>query len=186
MQLARDCAAGQASAQENLFTLYRGTVFGICLQILKNPELAEDLTQEIFIHIFRKIHSFHGAARLKTWIYRLSVNQCLMYLRKNKKTPPIAALDEKEFCLPVRGSENPRLPNIDAKILLEKCIGQIPPGQKKILILYDIEGFNHTEIARILNLSEGTVKSQLFKARQKMRKLMNRKCNPKMFSAAGL
>lgn len=179
-ELAADCAAGREAACERLFRDYHGYVLNVCRRILKNREDAEDMTQNVFIHIFRKISLYRGESRLKTWIHRIAVNHCLMLIRKNSRLPFAETIEEKEFALPAPGSQNPRRPSIDHKILLEKCIPQLPAGMKKVFILYDVRGFNHEETARALNLSVGTVKSQLHKARKNLRRLINRKENPKI------
>ena len=167
--LARAAASFDAPAQEKIFNLYHNLVYSICLKITREVETAEDLSQECFIQIYKKIHLYKGEARLKTWIYRLAVNQCLMFLRKNKGAKHAPLEGEIGY-----SSDQP-----DKRILLEKCLAQLPPGFRNTLLLFYIFGYSHEEVARIMSVSPGTVKSQIFKARHKMRRLINKRSNPR-------
>jgi len=140
--------------------------------MLGNQYDAEDLTQEVYVQLFRKIGSFRGESAFSTWLHRMTVNQVLMHFRKrsvkSEKTSEDGELPEQV----VVGSSNPLKMAVVDRIALAKAIGGLPPGYKKIFLLHDVHGFEHEEIARMLGLSVGTSKSQLHKARQKLRKLL--------------
>ena len=134
--------------------------------------LAEDLTQEVFIQLFRKVGSFRGDSAFSTWLHRLTINQVLMHFRrrsvKNEKTSESGEMPEQT----VQGTSNPnRMPVVD-RIALKKAIAQLPNGYKNVFVLHDVEGFEHEEVARMLSISVGTSKSQLHKARLKLRGLL--------------
>ncbi|MGC2239117.1 MAG: RNA polymerase sigma factor [Pyrinomonadaceae bacterium] len=179
--LARACATGDASAQEKIYSDYRSKVFSVCRRFVSDIETAEDLTQEVFLQIYKKISSFKGESKLSTWIHRIAVNQSLMHLRR-RNIIYFKSIDEIEsHLLPsVPGSENRLRLNINDKILLASIIKELPKGYRNVFVLHDIEGFEHEEIARLLNCSVGTSKSQLHKARLKLRQLINKKANPRL------
>jgi len=133
---------------------------------------AEDLTQEVFIQLFRKIGSFRGDSAFSTWLHRLTVNQVLMHFRrrsyKNEKTSEDGEMPEQT----VHGTADPnRMPVVD-RIALKNAIAELPNGYRKVFLLHDVEGFEHEEVARHLGISVGTSKSQLHKARLKLRALL--------------
>ncbi|HMR55251.1 MAG TPA: RNA polymerase sigma factor [Candidatus Doudnabacteria bacterium] len=169
------------SAFAILYQRHHGRVYGICLQMLHNTHEAEDLTQDVFIQVSKKVASFRGDAQFTTWLHRLTVNQVLMHFRKGHvKLEKITSQGE----LPTDNSPeaiHARKNFIDEKMALEAAIEQLPNGYRNVFILHDVEGFEHTEVARILNCTEGTSKSQLFKARISLRKLLHRKANPRVY-----
>jgi RNA polymerase sigma-70 factor, ECF subfamily len=140
-----------------------------------NPTEAEDLTQEVFVQLFRKVGSFRGDSAFTTWLHRLTVNQVLMHFRKRggrmEKTTEEGEIGEIQDILQ-SASERPRF--VD-RIALDKAISQLPPGYRTVFVLHDIEGFEHTEVADLLGISVGTSKSQLHKARMRLRELLNKK-----------
>jgi RNA polymerase sigma-70 factor (ECF subfamily) len=133
---------------------------------------AEDLTQEVFIQLFRKIGSFRGDSAFSTWLHRLTVNQVLMHFRrrsvKNEKTSEDGEMPEQT----VSGTENPNRMQVVDRIALKKAVAELPPGYRKVFLLHDVEGYEHEEVARLLGISVGTSKSQLHKARLKLRGLL--------------
>jgi RNA polymerase sigma-70 factor, ECF subfamily len=148
--------------------------------MVKNPTEAEDLTQNAFLQTFRKIQTFRADARFSTWLHRLTVNIVLMYFRKRKHSE--ISLDES--LQPDDESANPavefggpdlNLNGVIDRLNLEKAIDQLPQGYKKMLILHDVKGYQHSEISRILGCSVGNSKSQLHKARQRLRELLPRR-----------
>jgi RNA polymerase sigma-70 factor (ECF subfamily) len=168
---------GNAAAFEQLYRRYSGRVFTLCLRIVKNDSEAEDLTQEAFLQLFRKIHTFRGEARFSTWLHRLTINTALMRLRK--KRHPEVSLDATletgdEDSRPVLepGGPDLRLSGVVDRINLSRAIGQLPEGYKEMFILHDVEGYEHNEIAEILGCSIGNSKSQLYKARLRLRELL--------------
>lgn len=142
-----------------------------------NTTEAEDLTQEVFIQLFRKVGSFRGESAFTTWLHRLTVNQVLMHLRKRRGKAELTTDDGEMPEQVVAGTENPgAMPAID-RIALDKTVAQLPPGYRTVFVLHDVEGFDHNQIAGMLGCSVGTSKSQLHKARMKLRSLL-RKRNP--------
>jgi len=168
---------GNAAAFEQLYRRYSGLVFSICLRVLKNDSEAEDLTQEAFLLLFRKIHTFRGEAKFSTWLHRLTINLALMRLRK-KRHPEVsldATLERSEEDprpLTELGGPDLRLSGVLDHINLRRAIDQLPEGYKEMFILHDVEGYEHQEIAEILGCSAGNSKSQLYKARLRLRDLL--------------
>jgi RNA polymerase sigma-70 factor (ECF subfamily) len=168
---------GNAAAFEQLYRRYSGRVYSLCLRILKNDSEAEDLTQEAFLLLFRKINTFRGEARFSTWLHRLTINLVLMGLRK--KRYPEVSLDatlepgDEDSKAPIElGGPDPRLSGVVDHMNLSRAIEQLPDGYKEMFILHDVEGYEHHEIAAILGCSSGNSKSQLYKARLRLRELL--------------
>jgi RNA polymerase sigma-70 factor (ECF subfamily) len=138
----------------------------------QNVAEAEDLAQEAFIQLFRKIGSFRGESAFTTWLHRLTVNQVLMHFRKKGVKLEQTTDDGETPVQIVAGTGNPnQMPVVD-RIALDRAIGQLPPGYRTVFVLHDVEGHEHEEIARMLGCSVGTSKSQLHKARMKLRTLL--------------
>ena len=168
---------GNVAAFEQLYRRYSGRVYSLCLRILKNDSEAEDLTQEAFLLLFRKINTFRGEARFSTWLHRLTINLVLMGLRK--KRHPEVSLDaavepgEEDSRPPIEiGGPDLRLSGVVDHMNLSRAIEQLPSGYKEMFILHDVEGYEHHEIAQILGCSSGNSKSQLYKARLRLRELL--------------
>jgi len=140
---------------------------------------AEDLAQEVFIQLFRKIGSFRGESAFTTWLHRLTVNQVLMHFRKRGVRLEQTTEDGEAPIQIVKGTENPNAMPVVDRIALDKAIAQLPPGYRTVFTLHDIEGHEHEEIARMLGCSVGTSKSQLHKARMKLRGLLRQQNKPK-------
>ena len=170
--LCRLASNGNLAAFELLYQRYHRRTYSLCLRMTNSQTEAEDLTQEVFIQLFRKIGSFRGDSAFSTWLHRLTVNQVLMHFRrrsvKNEKTSEDGEIPEQI----VSGTANPNKMFVLDRLALSKAIEQLPPGYKKVFILHDVEGYEHEEIARMLKLSVGTSKSQLHKARLKLRGLL--------------
>jgi RNA polymerase sigma-70 factor, ECF subfamily len=170
--LAQRAARGDIEAFEELFRLHRRLVYGLCLRMTQDVAEAEDVTQEVFVLLFRKIGGFRGEASFTTWLHRLTVNQVLMRFRKNKSRREDALEDEDlQPHEPVRPN-SPKATQLIDRVALESAIAKLPPGYRAAFILHDIEGYEHEEVARILGCAVGTSKSQLHKARTKLRKLL--------------
>ncbi|MEP7148937.1 MAG: RNA polymerase sigma factor [Acidobacteriota bacterium] len=179
-ELTQAAAAGDMVAFEEVYQRHHRRVYSICLRMLQNAFEAEDLTQDVFIQLYRKIGSFRGDSAFTTWLHRLTVNQVLMHFRKRnvkfERTTEEGETPEQT----VPGTHNPlKMPIVD-KIALESAIDQLPNGYKNVFVLHDVEGFEHEEVANILGCSVGTSKSQLHKARLKLRKLLKKKANPRL------
>jgi RNA polymerase sigma-70 factor, ECF subfamily len=171
-QLAQSSAAGDMSAFEELYQRHSRRVYSLCLRMTQNVSEAEDLMQEAFIQLFRKIGSFRGDSAFTTWLHRLTVNQVLMHFRKRSVKMEKTTEEGETPVQVVRGTENPnQMPVID-RIALDKAIAQLPPGYRSVFVLHDVEGHEHEEIAQMLGVAVGTSKSQLHKARMKLRALL--------------
>jgi RNA polymerase sigma-70 factor (ECF subfamily) len=168
---------GDAAAFERLYRLHSGRVYGLCLRMVGNEAEAQELTQEAFLQVFRKIHTFRGDSAFSTWLHRLAVNVVLMRLRRKKpeETSLEAAIgqDDESERIPMEiGTRDLRLAGVADRISLQRAIAQLPPGYKQVLVLHDIHGYAHKEIAALLGCSAGNSKSQLHKSRMRVRKLM--------------
>jgi RNA polymerase sigma-70 factor (ECF subfamily) len=168
---------GDAAAFEQLYRQYSRRVFALCLRMVKNVGEAEDLTQDAFLMLFRKIHTFRGEARFSTWLHRIVFNTVLMRLRK--KRYPEVSLEEtlepdEEDSRPLieLGGPDLRLSGVLDHMNLSRAIEQLPEGYRQMFVLHDIHGYEHNEIAKILGCSTGNCKSQLHKARVRIRELL--------------
>ena len=180
LMLAQSAAKGGMKAFEEIYNRHHRRVYSLCLRMLQNTAEAEDLTQEVFIQLYRKIGSFRGDSAFTTWLHRLTVNQVLMHFRKRTVKFEKTTEEGETPVQIVPGTENQgRMPIVD-KIALENAIAQLPEGYKNVFVLHDVEGYEHEEVAKILGCSVGTSKSQLHKARLKMRKLLQKKSNPRL------
>jgi RNA polymerase sigma-70 factor, ECF subfamily len=167
--------AGDAAGFEYLHRLHSRRVYALCLRMLKDAAEAEDLTQETFLLLFRKIHTFRGESAFSTWLHRLAVNLVLMRLRK--KSLPVFSIeaipDTDDESAPLRslelGAPDLILEGAIDRINLERCIQQLPAGFRRVFALHDIQGYRHREIANLLGRSVGDSKSQLHKARKRLR-----------------
>jgi RNA polymerase sigma-70 factor (ECF subfamily) len=174
LELAERSAAGDREAFEQLYHRHFRRVYALCLRMTTNPSTAEDLTQEVFIHLFNKIGSFRGDSAFTTWLHRMTVNHVLMYFRKSSTRSELLTHEGETPVQIVRGTENAnKMPVVD-RIALEKAISELPPGYRSVFVLHDVEGYEHEEIGRMLGCSTGTSKSQLHKARLKLRDLIRR------------
>ena len=168
---------GDAAAFETLYQLHSRRVYSLCLRMVGDPVEAEDLTQEAFLQLFRKIHTFRGESAFSSWLHRLTANIVLMRFRK--KTPPMTSLDEMlrdddESNRPKLeiGVQDPQLAGLLDRLNLNGVLDQLPEGYKRMFILHDVHGYEHNEIAGILGCSVGNSKSQLHKARKRLRELL--------------
>jgi RNA polymerase sigma-70 factor, ECF subfamily len=175
---------GDAPAFEALYQLHSRRVYSLCLRMIGDPVDAEDLTQEAFMQLFRKIHTFRGESAFSSWLHRLTANIVLMRFRK--KTPPIASLDEllrdddesnrPKFEIGVRDL---RLAGVIDRLNVGGALEQLPEGYRLMFILHDVHGYEHNEIAAILGCSVGNSKSQLHKARKRLRELLQQETSNK-------
>ena len=172
LSLAQKSADGNMEAFEELYRRHSRRVYSLCLRMTSNVEKAEDLAQDVFVHLFRKIGSFRGQSAFTTWLHRVTVNQVLMHFRKRSVKTELTTGDGETPVQIVQGTADPNSMPIVDRIALDKAIAQLPPGYKSVFILHDIEGHEHTEVAKILGCSVGTSKSQLHKARMKLRGLL--------------
>jgi RNA polymerase sigma-70 factor (ECF subfamily) len=170
--LAREAANGDMTAFERLYERHNRRVYSLCLRMTQNVAEAEDLAQEAFIQLFRKIGSFRGDSAFTTWLHRLTVNQVLMHFRKRRVKVERTTDDGEAPVQIVRGTEKPNAMPVLDRIALDRALAQLPPGYRTVFVLHDVEGHEHEEIAKMLNVAVGTSKSQLHKARLKLRSLL--------------
>jgi RNA polymerase sigma-70 factor (ECF subfamily) len=176
--LAIAAGKGDIEAFEKIYERHNRRVYSLCLRMTQNVAEAEDLAQEAFIQLFRKIGSFRGDSAFTTWLHRLTVNQCLMHFRK-KSVKLERTTEEGETPVQiVGGTENPNAMPVIDRIALDNALKQLPPGYRTVFTLHDIEGHEHEEIARMLGVAVGTSKSQLHKARMKLRKILRARNEP--------
>lgn len=173
----RRAQQGDAEAFERIYRLHNRRVYALCLRMVGNTAEAEDLTQEAFMQLFRKIGTFRGESAFSTWLHRLAVNVVLMRLRK--KTLAETSLDEasepdEDAGGPRKdiGGPDLRLSGSVDRVNLERAVEQLPPGYRSIFVLHDVQGYEHNEIALIMHCSIGNSKSQLHKARMRLRELL--------------
>ena len=168
---------GDPDAFATLFRAHKTRVYSLCLRMTNNTAEAEDLAQEAFLDVFRKLGTFRGDSALSTWLYRITVNTALMHFRR--KSPYGVSLDEPHAnhagAKPVRrefGTRDHRLESSVTRIALTRAISELPEGYRLIFILHEIEGYHHHEIADFLGCSVGTSNSQLHKAKLRIRKFL--------------
>ena len=167
---------GEEQAFATLFQQHKKRVFAVCLQMTKDVADAEDLTQEAFMQVFRSVNSFRGDSAFSTWLHRIAVNTVLMKLRR-RKSPPVLSLDEPSSAESPSlkrevGKADPNLRGAIDRIALRRAIEELPDGCRQIFDLHEVKGYQHHEIAELLQCSIGNSKSQLHKARMKMRDLL--------------
>jgi RNA polymerase sigma-70 factor, ECF subfamily len=173
------CSAqrGDIEALAWIYDQHRRRVFNLCFRILRDHADAEDVTQDVFVQVFRKIDTFRGQSAFSTWLHRLAVNMVLMELRSRKShvytTVPIEARNEEEESThEYFGVEDISLRGSIDRVALEYALSELPPGYRIVFLLHDVHGYEHQEIAEILSCSIGNCKSQLHKARLKLRKML--------------
>jgi RNA polymerase sigma-70 factor, ECF subfamily len=169
--LARRWQAGEPEAFEAVYRQHAPRIFSLASRMGGSPETGEDLLQEIFLQAHRKRSSFKGDASIGTWLYRLALNHCLDFVRSRaaKMEAVTDALDGDGLGEPAARRETPVL-----RLDLERAIEKLPAGSREAFVLHDVEGFEHREVAAMLGIAEGTSRSQVFKARMKLRALLRR------------
>jgi RNA polymerase sigma-70 factor (ECF subfamily) len=167
---------GDEQAFAALFQMHKKRVYSVCLQMTKDVADAEDLTQEAFLQVFRSVNSFRGDSAFSTWLYRIAVNTVLMKMRR-RKSPPLVSLDEpvsadSPSLMRDVGRMDPNLSGAVDRIALNRAIEDLPSGCRQIFDLHEVKGYQHHEIAQLLQCSIGNSKSQLHKAKMKMRDIL--------------
>lgn len=177
LELVKRAQQGDADAFATLFHTHKTRIYSLCLRMTNNTAEAEDLAQDAFLQVFRKLSTFRGDSALSTWLYRIAVNTVLMHFRR--KTPCRVSLDEaytnSESSKPTRrdyGVRDGRLETSVTRLALARAISELPEGYRAIFILHEVEGYQHREIAKMLGCSVGTSKSQLHKAKLRIRELL--------------
>ncbi len=172
-------AEGDISAFEEIYRSHYRRVYTQCLRMTRSSSEAEDLTQDVFVQLYRKLRTFRGESAFSTWLHRLTANVVLMHFRKiaariEQKTDSFSDLLECRH--PSKRAEATLM--LD-RISLDEAIQQLSPGYRAVLILHDVEGYEHQQISEFLGCAVGTSKSQLHKARKKLRDLLRKKASPK-------
>ncbi len=175
--LQRACA-GDPEAFGALYRKHSNRVYKLCLGMVKDATLAEDMVQDAFLQAFRRIHTFRGDSQFSTWLYRIAVNAVLMYFRRCKTNPLANAETEREDD-EQEAPHSERFSTLDLRLVsstdrieLHRAVQMLPPGYRIMFILHDVEGYEHAEIASLLGCTPGNTKSQLFKARRRLRELL--------------
>jgi RNA polymerase sigma-70 factor (ECF subfamily) len=175
-EVIRQAHHGDTAAFDAIYRLHSKFVYSLCLRMLRDPFEAEDLTQETFVLVLRKIHTFRGESAFSSWLYRLATNLVLMRFRK--KTPESASLKEADEA--AKGGDlqseigglDPQLSGLFDRLNIQAAVDLLPAGCKTTFILHDVEGYQHKEIAGILGCSVGNSKAQLHRARTRLRKML--------------
>lgn len=180
--LVRRALEGDADAFGSLFQLHKHRVYAVCLRMTNNTAEADDLTQDVFIQVFRKLSTFRGESALSTWLYRIAVTTSLMHFRR--QAPRQVSLDETgaHDAVPTtkreHGRHDDRLRCSLDRIALTRALETLPKGYRTIFELHEIQGYGHREIARLLHCSVGNSKSQLHKAKERMRECLSHRPQP--------
>ena len=175
-RLIQLAAEGDVTAFEEVYRTHYRRVYNKCLRLTRNAFDAEDLTQDVFIHLYRKLKTFRGESAFTTWLHRLTVNVVLMHFRRTSVRPDQRVnhddSEQVETSMRVTGSESALILN---RIYLDEALQQLAPGYRAVLLLHDVEGYEHQQISEMLGCAVGTSKSQLHKARRKLRRLLKRR-----------
>jgi RNA polymerase sigma-70 factor (ECF subfamily) len=172
----RQAKDGDATAFEYLYHAHSKRVYGLCLRMIKNPAEAEDLAQQAFLQVYRKLGTFRGESGFSTWLHRVTANIVLMHLRRKKPTEILAedlqrpSSDGEVLC--EYGPSDTSMLGAVERLNLKRAIRKLPAGYKKLFLLHDVFGYQHNEIAGLLGCSTGCSKSQLHKARKRLRRLL--------------
>ncbi len=173
-ELTQAIGRGAISSIGDLYVRHRPLVYAICLRMTGNTSEAEDLTQEVFIQLLRKVGSFRGESRFSSWLYRFTTNFVLMHFRRatrrRERFPYLADVFNSTDNLAVSFG-----PQFLDRIALDAALAKLPMGSRSVFLKFDVEGYNHEEIAVIFGCSVGNSKSQLHKARRRLRKLLSKR-----------
>jgi RNA polymerase sigma-70 factor (ECF subfamily) len=172
-ELARLAAAGDPTAFCEIHNRHRGRVYSIALRMTGNAADAEDLTQESFLRLFLRIGSFRGESAFTTWLYRLVVNEVKMHFRYRSKRPEVQTSDSEMPERDMRFVRHAYSRQVIDRLAIEKAVQSLPLGYRMAFVQHDFEGYKHKESAQLLGYSDGTSKSQLHRARVRLRELLS-------------
>ncbi len=185
MRAIKAAKRGDPAGFQVLYEQYKSYVYSLCLRMTHEPSLAEDLTQDIFLHVWRKISSFKGDALFRTWLYRVTVNMVLLYFRRHKNVN--VSLDNETLpSTELKLSESYPQPDLDTQISLRRLLSDLSPRYRSVLMLHDLEGYRHQDISNLLGITSGASRSQLHKARVKLRIALGLKTSAKKEPALAL
>ena len=173
LELVRRCKRGDPTAFEELYQSHSARLYSLLLRMAGSAQDAEDLLQDVFLQAHRKLDSFRGDSTLGTWLYRLAVNQCLDFLRGRQSRMSRVTESFEDEAVQEPTSPAPVIPAAISRVDLERAIARLPEGSRLAFVLHDVEGFAHHEVAALLGISEGTSKSQVHKARLKLRTMLS-------------
>jgi RNA polymerase sigma-70 factor (ECF subfamily) len=167
-ELVARCRAGDSDAFELLYREHSPRLFALARRMTGSPQESEDLLQDIFLQVYRKLDSYRGDAALGTWLYRLAIRQCLDFLRSRQGRMRAASrpIEDESTLLPSTRETH------GARIDIERAVARLPEGCRVAFVLHDVEGLEHKQIGEMLGVSESTSKSQVFKARSKLRAML--------------
>jgi RNA polymerase sigma-70 factor (ECF subfamily) len=178
-ELIASAMNGNSESFGELYRRHSRRVFYLCYRMVNDTDLAEDLTQEAFVHAFRRLSTFRQESRFTTWMHRIAVNTVLMFIRKRNSSirecplePVFGSEEEAAFEGPVYGKVDDTLSMTTDRVALLRAIENLPPGYRLMIILHDIHGYEHQEIADIFGCTTGNTKSQLHKARLRLRSVI--------------
>jgi RNA polymerase sigma-70 factor (ECF subfamily) len=179
--LARRAARGDQGAFEELYRTHSGRVFALCLRMSGTRERAVELTQDVFVHLWERLHTYRGDSALSSWIYRLTVNLVLSNARTDQRRLTHEVRDDQEAesgesreTPASRGRGSVRPASVLEAVDLERAIAALPPGARTVFVLHDIEGYRHEEIAQLTGTAEGTCRAQLHRARKLLMEALDR------------
>jgi RNA polymerase sigma-70 factor (ECF subfamily) len=171
----RLAAAGDLKAFEDIYRTYHRRVYSRCLRMTRNVSEAEDLTQDVFVQLFRKLQTFRGESSFSTWLHRMTVNAVLMHFRKPVVKTEQTTYDSDDQHELLSGRQTAGTFSVLDRISLDEALAKLAPGYRAVFILHDVEGYEHSQIGEILGCSVGTSKSQLHKARLRLRTLLRKR-----------
>ena len=174
LDLVERCRRGELGAFETLYRQHSGRLFSLAVRMLGNPADAEDLLQEIFLSAHRKLESFRGESALGTWLYRLATNQILDHVRSRAARTGQMTDGLDDATLLADASGHRLADRAIARVDLERALAELPEGCRAAFVLHDVEGLEHREVSEVLGIAEGTSKSQVHKARLRLRGLLRR------------
>jgi RNA polymerase sigma-70 factor (ECF subfamily) len=177
--LIRRAQHGDAEAFEQLYTTHKRRIFNLCLRMVDDWSRAEELTQDTFLQAYRKLDTFRGESAFSTWLHRIAVNVVLMHIRQNRarlhEVPAVATPNEEDESWSSyyqAATPDGRLERAVDRVTIERAVSKLPDGYRLVFVLHDVEGYEHHEIAELLGCSIGNTKSQLHKARVKIRRYL--------------
>lgn len=165
--LIKECILGKRRYQEMLYSRFAGKMYAVCLRYTKDEEEAQDVLQDGFIKVFRNLEKFRGEGSFEGWVRRIFVNTAIEYYRKSNHHRPVTEKEERT----IEDADINALDNLHEKEII-KLINELSPGYKTVFNLYVIEGYSHKEIAELMDISEGTSKSQLARAKAVLQKMI--------------
>jgi len=182
-ETVRLAAAGDVRAFEDIYSAHHPRVYSVCLRMTRNVAEAEDLTQEVFVQLFRKLKTFRGESAFSTWLHRMTVNAVLMHFRKPVVRLEQTIYDDEEQPARWNGRLTARTSSVVDRISLDEALAKLSPGYRAVFILHDVEGYEHSQIGEMLGCAIGTSKSQLHKARLKLRNLLRQRISKNLRSS---